>query len=106
MQQTFALFQEWPQGFFVTHVKAPVFTPADGAVGSFQSPVDGAAGDVTVDVQSCEGLKNTAFTNTRSVNACFSHSTTELSCCRVCVQLLGLVEVLYLNSLIWNMHPN
>lgn len=62
---------------FVTYVAAPVFTPADGAVGSFQSPADGAAGDVTVEVQSCKGLKNTAFTNTtRSMNACFSHNTT------------------------------
>lgn len=85
--------------FSVTYVAAPVFTPADGAVGSFQNPADGVSGDVTVDVQSCEGLKNTAFTNTtRYMNAYLSHNTTELSYCRVCVQLLGLVEVLHLHS--------
>lgn len=61
----------------VTYVAASVFTHADGTVSSFQSPADGAAGDVTVEVQSYKGLKNTAFTNTtRCRNACFSHSTT------------------------------
>lgn len=102
MQQTFAL-SRIASKISVNYVVAPVFTPADGAVGSFQNPADGAAGDVTVEVQSCEGLKNTAFTNTtRSMNLCFSHSTTELSYCRVCVQLLGLVEILCLHSLFLN----
>lgn len=79
--------------FSVTYVAAPVFIPADGAVGSFQNPADGVSGDVTVDVQSCERLKNTAFTNsTRSMNAYFSHNTYNT------YKLLGLVEVLHLHS--------
>lgn len=72
-----------------------LLTPADGAVGSFQNPADGVSGDVAVDVQSWEGREKTAFTNTtRSMKARFSHTNTELSSCRVCVRLLGLVEVL------------
>lgn len=60
------------------------FTPADGAVGSFQRSADGGSGEAAVDVQSCEGLENAAFTNTtRYTNTRFSPSTTKQKYCRL-----------------------